>query len=117
MGVGVVRIPLQALVVEHLGLLQVGGPVVERAGLLQRGGQVVVTGGRGGILRDGVLEAVGGLLVVALLVKADAFDVGGLRRHAAAAAGDKRTQRETAGEIRGQAGGASDRVVESGCHA
>ena len=51
-----------------------------------------------GSLGDGLLEAVGRLLVVALLIEADAFDVGGLRRHAAAAADGERDHCEAAGE-------------------
>ena len=46
MGVGVVRVALEALVVEDFGLLQIGGPIVERAGLLERRGEVVVALGR-----------------------------------------------------------------------
>ena len=90
----VVRIALEALVVQVLGLLQVARAVVERAGFVERRGQVVVAFGRFRILRDCLLEAIGRLLVVALLVEAYAFDVGGLRLDVAAAGGGEEAKGE-----------------------
>src|SRR4051812_34825516 len=84
---GVVGIAFQALVVQVFGLLQVARAVVERARFVQRGGQVVVAFGRARVLGDRLLEAVGGLLIVALLVELHAFDVGGLGLDVAAASG------------------------------
>ena len=90
---GVVRIALQALVVQVLGLLQVARAVVERARFVQRRGQVVVAFRRAWVLGDRLLEAVGRLLIVALLIEPHAFDVGGLRLDVAAAAcGDEQTR-------------------------
>ena len=91
---GVIRIALQALVVQVLGLLQIVRAVVERARFVQRRGQVVVAFGRVRVLSDRLLEAVGRLLVVALLVEPDAFDVGGLRLDVAAATGGGEIQHE-----------------------
>ena len=91
---GVVRVALQALVVKILSLLQVAWAVVERACFVKRGGQVVVAFGRFRILRDRLLEAIGRLLVVALLIEADTFDVGRLRLDVAAAGGDREAERE-----------------------
>jgi hypothetical protein len=91
---GMVRIALQALVIQCLGLLQVARAVVERTGFVQRGGQVVIALGRFWVLRDRLLEAVGRLLVVALLVEADAFDIRGLRLDVAAPAGSHKAKRE-----------------------
>ena len=108
-----VRVSLQALVVKILSLLQVAGAVVERACFVERGGQVVVAFGRFRVLGDRLLKAIGCLLVVALLIEADAFDVCGLRLDVAAAGGSGHAERERGEDAAG--GGDAARLGFNGC--
>ncbi len=60
----VIRVVLQTLIVVAFSLGEVVGVIRQLARFVERGSQVVVAGGRFGVVRDGALKRVGGLLIV-----------------------------------------------------